>query len=134
MADLDLLKPSLIFIGAGTGGLLRYWLGAAVQNWWGPTFPMGTLLVNISGCLAIGFLAAVWNGPVLVREEIRIAVLVGVLGGYTTFSSFGRETLVLAMGGEWFRAAVYVLASVLISLLAVWVGMVAATKVYGVGA
>jgi len=132
LTELALLKPALIFLGAGTGGLLRYWLGAAVQNWWGPAFPMGTLIVNISGCLAMGFLAAAWTGPVLIREEYRLAVLVGVLGGYTTFSTFGRETLMLASGGEWFRAGVYVLASVALSLAAVWAGAAAANKIYGV--
>lgn len=132
MPESAFLKPTLVFLGAGTGGLLRYWLGAFVQNWWGPEFPMGTLVVNVSGCLVMGFLAAAWSGPVLMREEYRVAVLVGVLGGYTTFSSFGRETLTLATEGQWIRAGVYVLGSVALSLLAVWVGAMAANKLYGV--
>jgi CrcB protein len=128
------LGPLLIFIGAGTGGLLRYWLGGAIQNGWGPAFPLGTMIVNISGCLAMGFLATAWSGPILIREEYRQAVLVGVLGGYTTFSSFGRETLALIHDGEWSRAAAYVLGSVMLSLAAVWVGAAVATKIYGPGA
>lgn len=129
-----MLKAILVFLGAGTGGLLRYWLGGLIQSWWGPAFPLGTLIVNISGCLAMGFLAALWTGPVLIREEYRVAVMIGVLGGYTTFSSFGRETLALAHDGEWFRAGLYVLGSVVLSLAGVWLGWVIAEKLYGTGA
>jgi CrcB protein len=131
--QLSLLKPALIFLGSGSGGLLRYWLGGVIQNWWGPLFPVGTLVINVSGCLAMGFLAAVWTGPVLIREEYRAAVLIGLLGGYTTFSSFGRETLALVHDGEWWRAGWYVLGSVVLSLLAVWVGAALASKLYGTG-
>lgn len=124
----------LVFLGAGIGGLLRYWLGGLIQAWWGPTFPLGTLAVNISGCLIMGFLVTIWYGPVLARDGTRVAVLVGVLGGYTTFSSFGRETLALAHEGEWVRATVYVMASVVLSLVGVWVGTVIASRAYGTGA
>lgn len=132
--QFSLLKPAFIFLGSGTGGLLRYWLGGIIQNWWGPSFPFGTFVVNVSGCLAMGFLATAWTGPVLIRDEYRTAVLIGVIGGYTTFSSFGRETLALAHDGEWWRAGWYVAGSVGLSLLAVWIGAVLATKLYGTGA
>jgi CrcB protein len=114
--------------------LLRYWLGGIVQNWWGPHFPFGTMVINVSGCLAMGFFAAAWTGPVLVREEYRTAVLVGLLGGYTTFSSFGRETLALIRDGEPWRAGGYVLGSVVLGLIAVWLGAAIASKLYGTGA
>jgi fluoride exporter len=130
----SLVTSTLIFLGAGSGGLLRYWLGGLIQNWWGPAFPLGTMVVNVSGCFAMGFLATLWTGPFLIRDEYRQAVLVGVLGGYTTFSSFGRETLALAHDGEWSRAGLYVLGSVALSLAAVWAGAVIATKIYGPGA
>ncbi len=81
MAESGFLKPLLVFVGSGAGGLLRYWWGEVVQNWWGSTFPLGTLVINVSGCLAMGFLATVWTGPMLIREEHRFAVLIGVLGG-----------------------------------------------------
>ncbi len=129
-----MLKPLLIFCGAGVGGLLRYWLGGVVQHWWGPDFPMGTLVINVTGCLVMGLLATLWYGPVMVREEVRDAVLIGVLGGYTTFSSFGRETLALVHDGQWGRAGVYVLGSVVLSLLGVWLGSVLAAKLHGTGA
>ena len=113
----------IVFLGAGLGGVLRYWLGGMVQSRAGE-FPVGTLVVNVSGCLVMGILAARWAGPDGVREEVRLGVRVGVLGGYTTFSSFGRETLALATKGEWGSAGVYVLASVALSLAAVWGGWV----------
>jgi CrcB protein len=128
-----MLKPLLIFLGAGTGGLLRYLLGGVITGWWGPTFPMGTLIVNVTGCAAMGFLAAIWSGPGVIREEYRVAVLVGVLGGFTTFSSFAQETLTLAHEGQWVRAGAYVLGSVALSLLGVWLGWMIATALYGTG-
>ncbi|USO00395.1 MAG: fluoride efflux transporter CrcB [Phycisphaeraceae bacterium] len=127
------MKPLLIFLGAGAGGLLRYYIGWLAQSLWGPTFPFGTLVCNVTGCLLMGFLATAWMGPVLIRDEFRVAVLVGILGGYTTFSSFGRETLTLLQDGEWGRAGAYVLASVLVGLFAVWAGAALATRIYGDG-
>jgi CrcB protein len=124
-----LLKPTLIFLGAGTGGLLRWWIGNLLQHWYGPTFPVGTMLVNITGCLAIGFLAAFWAESTGVREEVRLAVLVGVLGGYTTFSTFGRESLELIQDGQWWRVGVYVIGSVVLGLLAVWIGAALAGRI-----
>jgi CrcB protein len=128
---VGIIKPALVFLGAGTGGLLRYWLGGLIHYWWGPSFPLGTLLVNVSGCLAMGFLATALTGPNPVREEYRMIVLIGLLGGYTTFSAFGYETLVLLHRGEWGRTALYVLGSVALSLLAVWIGALLATKFLG---
>jgi CrcB protein len=129
-----MLKYSLIFLCSGLGGVARYWLGGLVQNWWGPTFPLGTLIINITGCLGIGFCATAFTGGLLVREEYRIAVLVGIFGGYTTFSSFGRETMALLDDAQYGRAGLYVLLSVVVSLVAVWLGAAIATKLYGTGA
>jgi fluoride exporter len=127
-------KATLVFLGSGIGGLLRYLLSWLIQTWWGATFPVGTLIVNISGCLAMGFLAAVMTGPWMVREEYRIAILIGVLGGYTTFSSFGRETMALLNDREWALAALNVVLSNLLGLIAVWAGAAISTKIYGAGA
>jgi len=129
-----MLRYTLIFLGSGVGGVLRYWLGGMVQNWWGPTFPLGTLLVNISGCFVMGFIFTAWTGPVLVRPDVRDAVMIGLIGGYTTFSSFGRETLSLANDGERLRAGIYVVLSVALSLAAVWAGAAIAGKLYRTGA
>lgn len=129
-----MLKYTLVFLCSGLGGVARYGLGGLIQNWWGPTFPLGTLIINITGCLGIGFFATAFSGGLLIREEYRVAVLVGVFGGYTTFSSFGRETMALVDDGELARAGLYVLLSVAVSLVAVWIGTAIATKLYGTGA
>lgn len=131
--DPAVMKSLLVFAGAGTGGLLRYWLGGLVQAWWGPAFPLGTLAVNVSGCLVMGFLASAWSGPVAIRDEYRLAVLVGVLGGYTTFSSFGRETLLLVHDAQWWRAGVNIVLNVALSLAGIWLGSAAASRICGIG-
>lgn len=115
-------KLVLLFLGAGVGGVLRYTIAGWAQRLAGGAFPAGTLIVNISGCLLIGFLTAALSGRVLIREELRIALLVGLLGGYTTFSTFGYETFELLNDGQIWRAALNVLASVLLGLAAVWGG------------
>ncbi|MCC6678846.1 MAG: fluoride efflux transporter CrcB [Phycisphaerales bacterium] len=127
------MKLLMIFLGAGAGGAGRYLLGGWVQGWAGPGFPLGTLVVNISGCLAIGFLAALFDGPALIREEWRLAILIGVLGGYTTFSSFGNETINLLREGEWARAGLNVVLSNGLGLAAVWGGAALAGLLPGRG-
>jgi fluoride exporter len=127
-------KSLLIFLGAGSGGVLRYWVSSWVHNQWGSLFPLGTLAVNLSGCLIIGFLAAAFNGPFLIRDEYRAALIVGILGGYTTFSSFGRETMVLVEESELGLAALNIVLSVGLGLLGVWAGGVCALKLFGSGA
>lgn len=129
-----MLKYTLVFLCSGLGGVARYGLSGLVQNWWGPTFPLGTLVVNITGCLGIGFFATAFSGGLLVREEYRVALLVGIFGGYTTFSAFGRETMALVEDGQFARAGLNVLLSVAVSLAAVWIGSELATRIYGTGA
>jgi len=115
-------KSLLIFIGSGAGGVLRYALSGLTQRLANGSFPIGTLIVNITGCLLIGFLTAALSGRVLVREEYRVAVLIGLLGGYTTFSTFGLETFALLNAGQPWRALLNVTASVTLGLAGVWTG------------
>jgi len=96
------------------------------------SFPVGTLFVNLSGCLAIGFLGMVLTGPLLIREEYRVAVLVGILGGYTTFSTIGRETYMLAADGQTGLALLNILLSNVVGLLAVWFGHRVGEWLFGV--
>jgi fluoride exporter len=117
--------PALIFLGAGLGGVMRFWIGGLVQQSSGPAFPIGTLVVNITGCFAAGFLLMALPGPMLLREEVRALLFVGFLGGYTTFSSFGRESLALAADGHWWRLGAYVMLTNILALGAVWVGAAA---------
>jgi CrcB protein len=117
-----------IAIGSALGGLARYGLSSAIANWIGAGFPWGTLAVNVSGSFVIGFFATLTgpDGRLLVPSDARQFVLIGLCGGYTTFSSFSLQTLTLAQDGEMGRAALNIGGSVLLCLLAVWLGFVAA--------
>lgn len=117
----------LVFIGAGLGGLMRFLTSTAVQkacNGW--VFPLGTFVVNISGCLAIGFLAQLAESKNLFQPEYRAFFLIGILGGYTTFSSFGYETLQLIRSGEFVYATANAVLQVVLGLFFVWLGTILA--------
>lgn len=121
-ASSPLLKPAVIFLGAGVGGVLRYAISSWVPTLIAPSFPLGTLIVNITGCLAIGILATTLGGHAPGREALRAALIIGLLGGYTTFSSFGKETFDLARDSRWLAAGMNVLLSNTLGLAAVWAG------------
>jgi len=128
MNRLDYL---LVAGGGALGSVARYWLSGVVGRRFGETFPYGTLLVNVSGCLAIGFFAA-YTGPegrALIRPEWRLAFMTGICGGYTTFSSFSLQTLNLATDGDWLRATANVMLSVVLCLGAVWLGSLCAAVI-----
>jgi fluoride exporter len=111
------LKILLIALFGAVGTLSRYGLQGLVQTRTGSTFPYGTLLINLTGCLFLGFLGQLALNRMLVSADLRIAIAVGFFGGYTTFSSFGWETAKMLEDGEWLRAAAYVGASVIAGLL-----------------
>jgi CrcB protein len=121
----------LIFLAGGCGCLLRYAVAGWTQRMADGIFPLGTLTVNLVGCAVIGFLASLFTGPVLIREEYRLAILVGLLGGFTTFSTYGWETIALADHGQWRLAATNVVASNLLGLAAAWWGARLAVTIYG---
>lgn len=116
-------KLVLIFLGSGFGGLLRYALTGCVQRIGGGVFPFGTIIVNLLGCLLIGFLGAAFVGRWPLREELRLAILVGFIGGFTTFSALEMQTFELLKDGQYVHAAVNVGASVVLGLMAVWAGV-----------
>ena len=120
-----------VMIGSALGGGARYWCSGIVARLFGETFPWGTLLINVSGSLVIGFFNT-FTGPdgrLLVATTARQFVMIGLCGGYTTFSSFSLQTLNLARDGEWLRAGGNIVLSVVLCLLAVWVGHVAAAGI-----
>ena len=131
-ARFQMLKWVLIAAGGAIGSIMRYAVQGWVQRFAGSTFPLGTLAVNVSACLAIGFLSGLFAGPQLIREEYRIGLTVGVLGGYSTFSTFGLESFSLANGGEFRLTMVNMLLSCGIGFAAVWFGYRVAEKWFGV--
>jgi CrcB protein len=114
-----------IALGGALGTTARYWLSGAVARAIGETFPWGTLLVNVSGSFVIGIFVALTgpDGRWFVGSTARQFVMIGICGGYTTFSSFSLQTLNLANDGEWFRAGANIGLSVALCLIAVWVGV-----------
>jgi CrcB protein len=120
-----------IAFGSALGGIARYACSGFAAKVLGASFPWGTLLVNVSGSLAIGFIATLASpdGRVFLPGDSRAFILIGVLGGYTTFSSFSLETLNLARDGEWLWAAANVVLSVLACLAAVWLGYIGAAAI-----
>ena len=116
------MKYLWIALGGAGGSLFRYVLQGWVQRLAGGSFPAGTLVVNVLGCFVLGLLAAAFAGPVLIREEHRVGLTIGVLGGFTTFSTFGLETFHLTNDGQFRLAAANVLLSVGLGFAAVWAG------------
>jgi CrcB protein len=114
----------LVAIGSTIGGTLRFWLSGLIANWVGQTFPWGTLVINITGSFAIGFFATLTgpDGRVFVPGQWRQFFMIGVCGGYTTFSSFSLQTLNLAQDGEWLWAGLNIALSVVLCLVGVWLG------------
>lgn len=114
----------LIAGGSAIGGSLRYWLNGLISNAIGQTFPWGTLTINITGSFMIGLFASLTGpeGRLLVPSEWRQFFMVGICGGYTTFSSFSLQTLTLAQDGEWLWAGLNIALSVVLCLLGVWLG------------
>ena len=120
-----------IGLGGALGSVARFWFSGFVARQFGETFPLGTLLVNVSGSFAIGFFATITDteGRWLVSPTFRQFFMAGVCGGYTTFSSFSLQTLNLTQDGEWFKAGANVLGSVACCLIAVWLGHLAALSI-----
>lgn len=116
----------LIGFGGAIGAVARYALTDLLHSATGWTFPIGTLVVNVVGCYAIGYLSTLFHGPTLVHEHVQLALLVGVLGGFTTFSAFGWGTFVMMRDGQLGPALANVLLSVGLGLVAVWAGVATA--------
>ena len=114
----------LVGLGGGLGAMARYLLGSvALQLSPDSRFPYGTFVVNVVGCLAIGVLAGMAGKHDWLSPQVRLFLMTGLLGGFTTFSAFGLETVELLRRGEWSIALAYVGGSVAVAIAAVWIGL-----------
>jgi CrcB protein len=124
----EMFKYLLVALGGALGTIARYWLSGFVATHFGETFPWGTIVINVSGSMVIGFFATLTgpDGRMFVATEIRQFVMMGLCGGFTTFSSFSLQTLNLARDGEMGLALANIGLSVFLCLLGVWIGHLAA--------
>jgi len=117
-----------VALGSAIGGVARYLVGGWVQQRSGTTFPVQTLLINVSGSFLLGLVQRYALETTALSPEVRTMLTIGVLGGYTTFSTFSYETLRLVEDGDWRRASAYILFSVVLSIAAALIGVAAARE------
>lgn len=117
-----------VAIGAAAGGVVRYWVGMAIQHRVGMAFPWGTLMINVTGSLLLGFLIRYAIATPAIGVEMRALLTTGFCGGYTTFSTYSLETMALIEEGQYQRAAAYAVGSVVLALVATLVGFTLARE------
>jgi fluoride exporter len=118
--------PNTLLVGVGgfLGAVARYLLGGLVYRYLPATFPYATVIINVTGCFGIGLLAALVEERQLLGPAVRLFWMIGFLGGYTTFSTFGYESMALMREGSHGAALLNVCGQVVLGLLAVWVGAI----------
>jgi len=123
-----MLSYIFVMLGGALGTGARFWMSGFIAERAGEFFPLGTLVVNVSGSFVVGFFAGFTGpeGPALVSPRFREFFMIGVCGGYTTFSSFSLQTLDLARDGDWFKALLNTVLSFVSCLASVWLGRVLA--------
>jgi CrcB protein len=117
-----------VALGSAIGGVARYLVGGWVQQRSGTTFPVQTLLINVTGSFLLGLIQRYALETTVLSPEVRTMLTIGVCGGYTTFSTFSYETLRLVEDGDWRRAGMYTLLSVVLSISAALLGVAAARE------
>ena len=110
-------------VGGGLGALLRYFLASALQPAWWPGFPFGIFIVNVTGGLAMGVITELAALKLQMTPEMRAFLTTGVLGGYTTFSTFSLDSALLMERGAYVQALTYIVGSVVLSILALFAGL-----------
>ena len=118
-----MLQLLVIGCGGAVGALMRYGLGLRITLLTGSAFPWGTLLVNIFGCFLAGLLLALFVTRIPISDLLRNGLQIGLLGGFTTFSAFSIDTIGLFDQGLWLRGLLYIVTSVIVSLLGAYLGM-----------
>jgi len=119
-----------IALGGSVGAISRYWVSSTTYQWLGNHFSYGTLLVNVIGSVLMGFLAVVLVERFDVSDEIKLGIMVGFLGSFTTFSTFAMETLTWIENGEAMKALAYVLISVFCCVFGAWAGLLTAKQIF----
>jgi CrcB protein len=120
-----MMHALIVGVGGFLGSVIRYWLSSLTHRWIGDAFPVGTLAVNLLGCFAAGVVWSLVQYAELFRPETRLFLTVGILGGFTTFSTFGYETFALLQGKQHLAALGNVGANVLLGVAAVILGWMA---------
>ncbi|KAF0140567.1 MAG: protein crcB 1 [Stygiobacter sp.] len=115
-----MLKYLIVFVGSGIGGGLRFWLSSLVHKYFPPFFPLGTLIINILGSFILGYMIFGLDEKELISPSVKLFIGIGFCGGFTTFSTFSLETFNLIRNSEFLFAGINILASVLVSLLSVY--------------
>ena len=116
------MQVILIAVGGALGSVCRYLLATAVQRYSSPFFPYGTFVVNVLGCLVFGVIMGAARQRFVLGPSERAFLLIGILGGFTTFSTFTYETLALLQDGEFVRAFTNVGGQIIVGLVALWAG------------
>jgi len=119
-----------IALGGSLGAISRYWVFTKTHSWLGYDFPYGTLMVNITGSLAMGFLTVVLIQRFDVSDEVRLGLIIGILGSFTTFSAFSIEIVHWIENGAVIKALTYILVSVIACVLAAWAGLIGAKQLF----
>src|ERR1051325_4683798 len=114
----------IVFTGSGIGGVARYGMQTWIFKMYPFTFPLGTFIVNIIGCLLIGLFYALSEKGNLLTPEWRLALTTGLCGGFTTFSTFAYENMNLLRTGDYLYFGLYILASVVLGIAAVYIGII----------
>lgn len=119
----SLEKILLISAGAVLGANARYWLGDWISQKWGPTFPVGTLLINVTGSLVIGFFMTIATERLMLDPRWRLFFSIGFLGAYTTFSTYAYESLSLILKGQWISGTINLIGSAVLGIVAALLGV-----------
>jgi CrcB protein len=119
-----------IALGGSLGAISRYWVSTSTYSWLGSNFPYGTLMVNLTGSLVMGFLTVVLVQRFDVSDQVRLGLIVGFLGSFTTFSAFSMDTIHWIEDGAVLKALAYVLVSVIACVLGAWAGLISAKQLF----
>ncbi len=123
------MKFIYIFLGSGLGGLIRFGLGRWINSWHNSNFPFGTFVVNILACLVLGFVVGLADNRQLISTESKLFWVIGFCGGFSKFSTFSNETLTLYQSGNHIVNITYIVTSVIVCLVATYLGFAVADKV-----